>query len=277
MTNKVSENTLSNDGEYILLIKTIQTTAIRILVEALKEILTDTNIIFDKTGIKILTTDSTKTVLIHMKLEHDKFEDFYCEKELYCGISMLNLHKLIKTISNHDTLTLYIKKNNTNKLGIRIHNQEKKTQTTYELNLLDIPYEKLELPPVTFDTELTFPSNDFQKIIRDMINIGDIIDIECQPKKIMKLSCQGDFASQETLLGESEQSIDNKTIIFNKNKNSKYIQGRFSLKYLILFTKCTNLCNQIQLYIKNDYPLIIQYSVASLGNIKLCLAPNIVD
>jgi len=35
------------------------------------------------------------------------------------------------------------------------------------------------------------------------------------------------------------------------------------------------MCNQIQLYIKNDYPLIIQYSVASLGFIKLCLAPNI--
>ena len=46
------------------------------------------------------------------------------------------------------------------------------------------------------------------------------------------------------------------------------------LKYLTLFTKCTNLCNNIQLYIKNDYPLIIQYTIASLGIIKLCLAPN---
>ena len=53
------------------------------------------------------------------------------------------------------------------------------------------------------------------------------------------------------------------------------IQGVFSLKYLMLFTKCTNLCNQIQMYIKNDYPLIIQYTVASLGYIKLCLAPNV--
>ena len=49
----------------------------------------------------------------------------------------------------------------------------------------------------------------------------------------------------------------------------------FSLKYLLLFTKCTHLCNQIQLYIKNDYPLIIQYTIASLGIIKLCLAPKI--
>ena len=53
------------------------------------------------------------------------------------------------------------------------------------------------------------------------------------------------------------------------------IQGIFSLKYLTLFTKCTNLCNQINLYIKNDYPLIIRYAVAQLGTIKLCLAPNV--
>ena len=63
---------------------------------------------------------------------------------------------------------------------------------------------------------------------------------------------------------------------FNQNKvdESHIVQGIFSLKYLVLFTKCTNLCNQIQLYIKNDYPLVIKYAVASLGNIKLCLAPN---
>ena len=29
------------------------------------------------------------------------------------------------------------------------------------------------------------------------------------------------------------------------------------------------------MYLKNDYPLIIEYSVASLGNIRLCLAPKL--
>jgi len=264
---------MSDTDEYYLRIRTIQTSAIRILVEALKEILTDTNIIFDDTGIKIITTDSTKTVLIHMKLEKDKFEEYFCEKKMICGISMINLYKLIKTISNQDTLTLFIKKNNTNKLGIRINNADKKTQTTYELNLLDIPDDKLDIPPVSFDTELTFPSSDFQKIIRDMINIGDVIHIESQPKKILKLSCSGDFASQETVLGETNNGVQ-----FTASKAPEYpIQGVFSLKYLLLFTKCTNLCNIINIYIKNDYPLIIKYNIASIGDIKLCLAPNTND
>ena len=61
-----------------------------------------------------------------------------------------------------------------------------------------------------------------------------------------------------------------------KNTNpEEIIQGLFALKHLVLFSKCTNLCPSIELYLKNDYPLIIKYLVASLGEIKLCLAPKI--
>ena len=55
------------------------------------------------------------------------------------------------------------------------------------------------------------------------------------------------------------------------------IQGIYSLKYLVLFSKCTNLCNSVELFLKNDYPLITKYSIASLGEIKLCLAPKFED
>jgi proliferating cell nuclear antigen len=51
-------------------------------------------------------------------------------------------------------------------------------------------------------------------------------------------------------------------------------RGEFDSKYLLQFTKCTNLSNVIELYLKNDYPLIVQYAVGSLGSIKLCLAPQ---
>ena len=77
---------------------------------------------------------------------------------------MTNLYKLIKTMSNNDTLTLFMEKNNENELGIKIMNEEKNSQTTYKLNLLDIDEPAIDIPPAEFDTELTFPSNDFQKL-----------------------------------------------------------------------------------------------------------------
>jgi proliferating cell nuclear antigen len=58
-----------------------------------------------------------------------------------------------------------------------------------------------------------------------------------------------------------------------KQDSDKVIQGEFSLKNLGYFIKCTNLCNQIEMYLENDLPLVVKYNVASLGEIKLCLAP----
>ena len=216
-----------------------------------------------------MAMDSTHTILIHMKLDASNFEFYHCKRKTITGINMLNLFKLIKTMTNSETLTLFMKNNDENHLGIRINNNEKNSQTTYTLNLLDMENENIQIPPAEFETELTFPSTDFQKIIRDMINIGENIEIKSVGPKLI-LNCNGDFASQETILGET-----NNGLTFNQiNSNNQPVQGIYSLKYLILFTKCTNLCNLIHLYIKNDYPLIIKYSVASLGDIKLCLAQN---
>tara|TARA_B110000881_G_C18179148_1_gene319249 strand:- start:10 stop:570 length:561 start_codon:yes stop_codon:yes gene_type:complete len=183
---------------------------------------------------------------------------------------MFNLYKLIKTINTSDTLSFFIHKDDTNKLGIKLNNNEKNTETIYKLNLLDISQEEINIPPAEFDSELTMPSQDFQKLIRDMVNISDETEIKSSGTNLI-FNCQGDFASQTTILGETQNGLQ-----FIHNLGEEYlVQGIFSLKYLLLFTKCTHLCNQIQLYIKNDYPLIIQYTIASLGIIKLCLAPKI--
>ena len=125
-------------SKYIFNVKTVQSGAFRVLIESLKEILTDTNIIIDPTGIKLIATDNSQIVLIHMKLSAENFEYFFCEKKTVIGINMMNMFKLIKAMSNNDTLTLFILKENPNRLGIRINNVEKNSQTTFQLNLLDI-------------------------------------------------------------------------------------------------------------------------------------------
>ena len=58
----------ADKDKYVFMVKTVQSGAFRILVEALKEILTDTNLIFDKSGIKLVATDNSQIVLVHMKL-----------------------------------------------------------------------------------------------------------------------------------------------------------------------------------------------------------------
>ena len=77
----------------------------------------------------------------------------------------------------------------------------------------------------------------------------------------------GDNAPQIIVDGAAQSKIRYPDVKFsffgNKNKllpllsslkilkDSEIIQGIFSLKYLTLFAKCTNLCPSIQIYLKN--------------------------
>ena len=263
-------------SKYILELKTFQATTFKQVIDALKEILMDVNFEFDEKGLKIMAMDTSHIVLIFAKMEADKFEEYKCNSKkgkVYVGLNMFKLHAIIKTITNNDTLTLFIEEDDPNKLGIKIENSEKNYKTTYKLFMLDIDILNVNIPPVDFHTIITMPTIYFQKIIRDMHNIAETIEIR-SIDKYLQLSCKGEFCTQETIIG-----VDNNySVNIKKNENNNIddiIQGIFNLKYIAIFTKCTNLCQNVEIYLKQEYPLILSYDIANLGTIKLALSPEI--
>jgi proliferating cell nuclear antigen len=266
MSEVIDANNLSPSPNNILEIKTVQASTFKQVIDALKEILMDVNLEFDETGMKIVALDNTHVVLVHLKLDADKFETFFCEKKLYVGINMLKLHLLIKTICNNDVLTLFVDRNDSNRLGIHIENQDKNMRTTYKLSMLDINVLTISIPPADFQTVITMPSVDFQKIIRDMHNLADYIEIRNVGNQIT-FSCKGDFCSQETVIGGDK----NPGVVITKNStnNHEIIQGVYSLKYLSTFTKCTNMSANVEIFFKNQYPLILSYLVSSIGIVRM--------
>ena len=135
---------------------------------------------------------------------------------------------------------------------------------------MDLNNKQIDIPQAEFESVITMPSVDFQKICRDMSNISDEIEIKSVGDQLI-FSCKGQFAEQETSVGTSNGGLS-----FLHN-DQVLIQGIYSLNYLVLFSKCTNLCNSVEIYLKNDFPLITKYNIASLGEIKLCLAPKFED
>jgi len=264
----------ASDDDYVFYVKTVQSAPFRTLIEALKEILIDCNVEVDETGLRIQAMDPNKTILIHLKLDAGSFEKFVCNGNKVIGVSMMHFFRLIKTMAPSDTLTLFMEKDDEDKLGIMIENGEKNQKTRFKLNLMDIPNIQIEIPPAEFDNELTWVSSDFQKIIRDMIGMGaEEVEIKSSEGQLI-LTGYSDYATQETIIGES--SDGNGSISFIQNDNpDEVVQGMYKLKYLAMFSKCTNLCSTIRLHLKNDYPLIIIYKVATLGEIKFCIAPKI--
>jgi proliferating cell nuclear antigen len=251
----------------ILEIQTIQSNVIKILCDVLKETLNDVNFIFDEKGMRVMAMDGSHVALVHMKLHASNFESYYCAGKQHVGLNMSNLYKLIKTVTNMDTITFFIENNRRHDFGIRIENADKNSNTVFHLKMLDIDEQEIKLPDIQLDSVITMPSNDFQRMCRDMYNIADQIVIT-STSQMLKLACVGDFASQETYIGEANHGLT-----FSKMKEEE-VSGRFSLKYINLFTKSTNLSNTLEIYLKKDFPLMLKYNVANLGDIMFCLAPT---
>jgi proliferating cell nuclear antigen len=255
------------ESDNLLYIKTVQSHSIKILVESLKEVLTDINLYFDSNGMKIMTMDNARVALVYVRLIKDNFEEFFIESKIMCGINMIYLFKLLKTVSNNDVLTLFIKKNNSNEFGIRIDNKEKNTYTESYLKMLDISEEKLDIPDIQYDSVISMPSVDLQKYCRDLAIISNNVVITSTESKFI-LESNGDFASQKIIIGEAQNGL----IFSKKNQN---VCETFDLKYLNSFTKSTNLCSTVEIFLKKDYPLVIEYNVANLGKLQYCLAPKV--
>ena len=267
--NQVIESTEGN----VLTIKTVQIAPFRTLMTALKDILLETNITFEPDGMRIINMDKSHTILVHLFLSAQNFEFYECKKEkIIIGVNMFHLFKLINTIENDETLTIYIENSDyvdgiVSYLSLKYENGEIKQCKTQKLRLIEPDPEELQYPDVTFSSIINLPSADFQKIIRDLSCISEKLEIKSVGNELI-FKCAGQFASAEIHRAESDGSMG----FISKQDSSKIIQGEFSLKNLGYFIKCTNLCQQIEVYLENDLPLVVKYNVASLGSIRLCLA-----
>ena len=238
---------------------TIQASAFKSCFEVLKDILNDVNIYFKSGGMYVTTLDTARTSLIDVHLPADNFEEYECNEEIVAGINISNTFKLLKSITNSDILNISI--DSKEYMNVEIVSESKNTNTKFQLKLLDINESQIEVPDIEMSTITTLQSVDFQRLCRDMSNIGTEIEIT-REGTLMTLKCDGDFANQETSISCSEES--------------PRISGLYSLRYLNIFAKGSSMCSSVQvLQEEANRFLILKYNVASLGELKFYLATKV--
>jgi len=224
-------------------------------------------------GVVLKEVNKTGKILVYMRLDADKFEVYkynYHKKKLSLGIDIGNLLKCLKCMSHFDTMTWLVDDEDINKLIVVLESAERKEKKTFKLNLMDIEEETYDITPIQFPYSITLPSQDFHKYCKDMASSTDKIEIKATSNKLF-FSGKGEIGNIEFEVGETNGGL---SIVSTTNNTNEIVQGLFELKFLLIFTKCTNLSNQVTLFLKNDYPIIVNYQVAALGEIKLVLSPS---
>jgi proliferating cell nuclear antigen len=222
-------------------------------------------------GIKIVAMDKTQTLLVNVKLIAKKFDVFRVKKKVFdIGINLNQLYKSLKSLQKDDSLTISVNEDDKDWLMLKIKNEKKRYETFDKIKLMDINKSKYEIPPTAFDVVVTIDTEEFHTICKEMSHIQTVIEIKCT-KKSLTFTSTGDSSERSKSYYPDENGIK---INFSKDSKTDVVQGIFELKFLVMFTnKSQNLCPKIQLFMKNDYPLCVKFTVATLGKLLFCVSP----
>lgn len=245
-------------------LKTVQAMGIKSMFEVLQAILNDVNVIFTPQGVKVVALDTAKISLVSVFLDANNFEEYTFDREVIAGLNMSNVYKLLKTITVNDILKISL--TNTDYMEFEIQNSVKKSKSMFQLKLLDIDEDIIEIPNIDMNIITTLQSIDFQRLCRDMSNISKEVTIKRQDR-MMTISCSGDFANQSTEIECSDETADDRCCA-----------GTYSLRYINLFTKATSMCSNIQIIQeRNELPIVFKYNIANLGDMQFFLASHVQD
>jgi len=234
-----------------------------------------------KGGIRIYEIGGNETVIVTIFLDADQFAEFYVKYPVHeVGINLTQLYNYIGTIKDTgNILTISINEDSYDKIAFTTENKSKKSSTKYEqstLNRNSTGSSKSIKPK--FDIVVSMNTAEFHAICKDCRKFSTLMEILCTPKHISfrctDISCSysktfGNSTSDDDTIGVSIKVPDTD----KSNRKDLIVEGVFDLDQLTLFSKCTALCKNIELFLANNYPLFIHYSVASLGKMIVGISP----
>lgn len=268
-------------------IKTLKSIIIKSVFEIIKPYIKETNILINKDGIKISTLDVSNVSLTYIKMDAKKFELYHCEKPVIIGIDTATFFKAIKSANRRETITFYMDAQNPDKLGIELADPFMGKIKDYKIPLLALEQKVINIPDMVFDYVINIPSVQFQQIIKDIHLLeGKVVEIKSVGKQVI-FNCDDGLAEFKTVISEIDDNLnkDQKTLLqqngedirsvkFEKS-NDKIVQGRFKLTHLMNFIKASHLCENMNLLLTNDKPLILEYFAADLGVLRFILVSHV--
>ena len=269
--------------ERIFEIKTLKAVIIKNLFETLKPYIKETNILINKDGIKISTLDVSKVSVTYVKLDAKKFESYYCENPIIIGIDTTMFFKSIKSANRRETITFYMNRGEEDKLGIELSDPFLGKVKDYKIPLLSLEEKIITLTDMSFDYVINMPSVQFQNIIKDIQLLeGKVVEIKSLGKQLV-FRCDDGIAEFKTAISEIDEHLnkdqkallqqngeDIRSVKFEKS-NDKIVQGKFKLSFLMNFIKASHLCENMNILLTNDKPLVLEYFVADLGILRFLM------
>ena len=242
--------------------KTQEGHTIKTLAELLQHCVKTACFVVDEDSIRLRMTDSHRRILIDVDLRSSNFQIYRYtapSHKIYMGINLNHFHKMLKSIKKKDSIILFIDQENPTDLGIQVIPKENNRVTTSYIKIQNIQHLDIELPD-GYTRPIIVPANEYQKMCKEMNNISQTIHVTAEEYKIKFMCDAGSVYKREVTFGDmdTEESDD----------NLKYNEV-FDTEQLSRIIKIAGLGSSLQIFPKNDLPLLLKSTVGQLGSILI--------
>ena len=255
------------DPDVRVCLRTSQTSQWKTLVDILKDLIVESPIHFDETGMKLVSMDPAQVALISV---HAKSEFYVCREPVRIGISMISLHRLLRNLTPSGyIMELSLLYSEPQFMRLRLTNPDKRSVSFNKIHLLRLDIEEITIPSTVFDRVLSLPSTDFQRHIRELSAVSDRIGIR-STKDTLYLSAEGTMGFSEIEIKPSTSGLNWHLINTDQGDNGNEVTGIFLAKYLERFSKPLDVT--AELFLKKDFPMVLRYKLPSV-TVRFLLAP----
>ena len=251
----------SESGNYIFRAKTKEAFVIKVLGELLSSTLKFAAFRFDEQGIHLSQVDTYNTRLISFALYRENFLSYKCSRQLNFIANSAHLHQMLKAIKKKDSITLFIKDDDINRLGICVETTDENNKT---ITYIRITYSQPEVfrDPTGYKFHTSTSSKEFQKM-KNLQNISKTMTVTSPRPGYIKFFCDGGevFSRELTIGSDSEEECV-------ESYEEEYVQT-FNTTHITGLHKCANQSGNVQVFIQQDLPLKIKMKAGNLGDLTV--------
>ncbi|XP_072165057.1 proliferating cell nuclear antigen-like [Diadema setosum] len=250
----------------------LQGTILKKALEAIKEMVKDGNWECSSSGISMQSMDFSHVALIMLNLKESLFDKYRCDRNVTLGLNHETLSKILKCAANDDVITLKAS-DQPDEINILFQSSNDEKTSEFVVKLIDFDGEQLGIPDTEYTATIKLPSQEFQRICRDLSQFGDTVVISAK-KGSVEFSGSGDVGTAKIVLKENGGIDDDDKISVEMDKDQPCSLS-FANRYLNHFTKATPLSDTVTLQLCPENPLVVSYDISNMGFMKFYLAPKI--
>lgn len=253
----------------------IQGQLLRKILDAVKDLVNEASWDCSPNGMSLQAMDTSHVSLVAAQLKSEAFDKYRCDKPVMLGMNLPNFCKFLKCANNDDIITIRAS-DECDKITLLFEEKNNVETSEYELKLINLDNEYLGIPDQEYTVDIEMPSSKFQRICRDLNQIGDNVTISCV-KDSVRFSISGDLGTGSVNLNQNQDADKPEEGV--SIKMIEPICLSFSLKYLIQFSKAAPLSPRMKLSLKSDAPLVVSYAITNeedeeIGFMRYYLAPK---